>query len=162
MKLIDDKGKIFGLINIIDLTVILLILLVAAGAYYKLNSDQGGIAAAKEIEFTVMVPCVRPKLAETVQVGDKMVAGDSYQAVTVKSVEVKPAFGVYTSSDGSRVETTDPYLKDIFVVLEGKTVISGATINMGGQEIRVGREYYVKSLTYEHKGTIMDITIKDK
>ena len=133
----------------------------AAGAYYKINNKQGGIAAAKEIEFNVLVPCVRPDLAKTVQAGDKMVAGDSYQAVTVKSVEVKPGFGVYTASDGSRVEVTDPYLMDIFVTLEGKTVISGATINMGGQEIRVGRKYFVKSLTYEHEGTIMSITIKD-
>ncbi|HZK18705.1 MAG TPA: DUF4330 domain-containing protein, partial [Clostridia bacterium] len=153
MKLIDDKGRIFGLINIIDLVVILLIILVAAGAYYKLTSSRSGTAAPKTVKFEVMVPHIRPEIAKTVKVGDKMVAGDSYQAVTVKDVEILPAYGVYTAADGSRVETNDPYLVDLFVTLEGKTVISGATINMGGQEIRVGRDYFVKSLTYEHEGT---------
>jgi len=162
MKILDKNGKLFGLVNIVDFLIAAAILLVIAGGYYKfVSSKSGGAAEPKIVEATIFLPSVRPQLAEVIKVGDRMVANNSYQQVTVKSVEIKPAFGVFTTADGKRVEAIDPYLKDIYVVVEGKTVIDGATINMGGQEIRIGRNYYVKSLTYEFEGTIIDVKIKE-
>ena len=35
MKLIDKKGKLFGLINAIDAVIALIIIVIAAGAVYK-------------------------------------------------------------------------------------------------------------------------------
>lgn len=160
MRLIDEKGKVFGIINIIDLIILLLIVLVGAGAAYKFThkTAQGEI---KTVEFEVMVPCVRPELAEAVKVGDKMVQGGSYTPVTVKSVDIKPGLSVNLNAQGHKVISYDPYMKDVFVVNEGKVNISSATITMGGQEIRIGKDYYVKSRDYELKGTIMKITVKD-
>lgn len=160
MKIIDEKGKVLGLVNVIDLIILLVILLVGAGAAYKFThkSAQGEI---KTVEFKVLVPCVRPELAQAVKVGDKMVQGGSYTPVTVKSVEIKPGFSVNTNSAGQKVSSYDPYLKDVFVTNEGKVNLSSATISMGGQEIRVGKDYYVKSRDYELKGTILTVTVKD-
>ncbi|KJS14535.1 MAG: hypothetical protein VR69_17615 [Peptococcaceae bacterium BRH_c4b] len=160
MKLIDEKGKVFGLVNIIDLIILLLIVLVGAGAAYKYThkSAQGEI---RTVEFQVMVPCVRPELAAAVKVGDKMVKDAIYTPVAVKSVDIKPGLSVNLNAQGNKVISYDPYMKDVFVVNEGKVNISSATITMGGQEIRIGKDYYVKSRDYELKGTIMGITIKD-
>ena len=160
MKLFDEKGKVFGLVNIIDLIILLLIVLVGAGAAYKYThkSAQGEI---RTVEFQVMVPCVRPELAAAVKVGDKMVKDASYTPVAVKSVDIKPGLSVNLNAAGQKVIAYDPYLKDVYVVNEGNVNISSATITMGGQEIRIGKDYYVKSRDYELKGTIMGITIKD-
>ena len=160
MKLFDKKGKVFGLINIIDLIILLVIVLVAAGAAYKYThkTAQGEI---KTVEFKVMVPCVRPELAGAVKVGDKMVKDNYYTPVTVKSVDIKPGMSVNINAAGQKVIAYDPYLKDVFVVNGGTVNISSATITMGGQEIRIGKDYYVKSRDYELKGIIMGITIKD-
>jgi hypothetical protein len=160
MKLIDEKGKVFGLINIIDLVILLVIVLVAAGAAYKYTHKtvQGEV---KTVEFQVMVPCVRPELAKSVKVGDKMVKDNSYTPVTVKSVDIKPGLSVNLNAAGQKVIAYDPYLKDVYVVNEGTVNISSATITMGGQEIRIGKDYYVKSRNYELKGTVMSITIKE-
>ena len=35
MKLIDNKGKLFGIINAIDFFVILLVIAIGLGTYYK-------------------------------------------------------------------------------------------------------------------------------
>lgn len=160
MKLVDEKGKLFGLINIVDLLVLAAILLVLGGAAYKFKGQGGGEGAARTVKATVIAPGVRPEMLTGVKVGDKMVSGSSYTNVVVKDVKVRPAYMITTDSAGRRVEAVDPYLKDLIVTVEGKTVISGGTINLGGQEIRRGKDYFIKSLDYEFKGLILDVVIE--
>ena len=40
MKIINEKGKLFGVINIVDLLVVLAVIAVAAGIGYKLFATQ--------------------------------------------------------------------------------------------------------------------------
>ena len=40
MKLINEKGKLFGVINVVDLLVLLAVIAVAAGVGYKLFAPQ--------------------------------------------------------------------------------------------------------------------------
>lgn len=161
MKIIDEKGKLFGLVNIVDLLVLVAVLLVIGGAAYKFKAhDSGGEGATKTVSVTVLAPALRPEMLTNIKVGDKMVSGTSYTDVAIKDIKIKPAFMVTTDSAGRRVEATDPYLKDLIVTVEGKTVISGGTINLGGQEIRSNKDFYIKSLDYEFKGMILDVAIK--
>lgn len=160
MKLLDEKGKVFGLINIVDLIILMLVLLVAAGAAYKFTNKS---AQGKNVtvEFQVMIPHVRPELAQAIKVGDKMVQGGNYTNVMVKDVQLKPGYSINIDARGQRVESYDPYLKDVYVTNEGATVLSSAAITMGGQEVRVGKEYYVKSRDYEFKGTVTKVNVKE-
>lgn len=160
MKLIDTKGKLFGLVNIVDLLVLVAVLLVLGGAAYKFKGHSGGEGAAKTVRVTVLAPGIRPEMLTNVKVGDKMVSGSSFTNVVIKDVKTRPAYMITTDSAGRRVEAIDPYLKDLIVTVEGKTVISGATINLGGQEIRRSKDYFIKSLDYDFKGMIMDVVIE--
>lgn len=160
MKLIDEKGKLFGLINIVDLLVLLAVLLVIGGAAYKIKGQGSAQNIAKTVKVTVITPSIRPEMLTNVRVGDKMVSGSSFTNVVVKDFKIQPAFMVNPDSDGQRVEAIDPYLKDVIFTLEGQTVISGGSINLGGQEVRSNKEYFVKSLLYELKGTVMSVEIE--
>ncbi len=160
MKLLDEKGRVFGLINIVDLLILLVVLLVAAGAAYKFTAGSAP-GRTVTVEFQVMIPHVRPELAQAIKVGDRMVKGGSFTDVTVKEVQVKPGYSVNVDARGQRVESLDPYLKDVYVTNAGTTVLSSAAITVGGQEVRVGREYYVKSRDYEFKGIVTGIQVKE-
>jgi len=161
MKLIDEKGKLFGLINIIDFLVLLAVLLVLGGAVYKFKGP-GRMESSdlKTVKVTVLAPALRPEMLTSIKVGDRMVSGSSFTDVVITDVKIRPGYNITTDSAGRRVEAIDPYLKDLIVVVEGKTVISGATINLGGQEIRRNKDYYIKSLDYEFKGMILDVVIE--
>jgi len=160
MKLIDEKGKLFGLINIVDFLVLLAVLLIIGGAAYKLKGPAGGDTAVKTVKATVLAPALRPEMLTGIKIGDRMVSGSSYTDVVITDIKIQPAFMVTTNSEGQRVEAIDPFLKDLIVVVEGKTPITGATINLGGQEIRRDKDYYIKSLDYEFKGKILDVKIE--
>jgi hypothetical protein len=156
----DDRGRVFGLVNIIDLIIILVVLLVAGGAYYKFTHKT---VQSKNVtvEFQVMLQHIRPDLAEAIKVGDKMVTGGSYTNVSVKDVKIMPGYSINVDARGQRVESIDPYLKDVYVTNTGATTLTSASITMGGQEIRVGKDYYVKSRDYEFKGTVVRMEVKE-
>jgi hypothetical protein len=146
-------------VNPIDLLVILLIVLVAGGVVYKTKFSVAG-TAAKTVITTIRVPLVIPDIADKIKVGDKMVSGTSYTQVEVAEVKIIPAQLVVSKADGGRSLADDPWFKDLYVTVKGKTGIPDAEINLGGQEIRIGKDYYVKSFTYEFKGTIVDVKVE--
>ena len=56
MKLIDEKGRLFGKINLIDLLVVLLIVAVLAAVVWKLGGSRAAAAVAgteKKAVYTV-------------------------------------------------------------------------------------------------------------
>ena len=73
-KLIDEKGKIFGKINVIDFFVILIVILLALGAVYKfttMNKSVGnvGSVSTQMVTYNVKVEKVRPVSLENVKGG---------------------------------------------------------------------------------------------
>ena len=57
MKLIDKKGKIFGLINAIDLCIIVVVVVLIAGAVYKFKfmDKTSNTAAMQNVTYTVKI-----------------------------------------------------------------------------------------------------------
>ena len=63
MRAIDQKGKIFGKLNVIDLIVILLIIVVLALVGYKLVFSNGAMSGGgQKIVYTVKVEGVEPEV----------------------------------------------------------------------------------------------------
>ncbi|MCL6561353.1 MAG: DUF4330 domain-containing protein, partial [Firmicutes bacterium] len=119
MRFLDEKGRIFGIINIIDAAIVLVALIIAAGAAYKFLRP-AAITPPTPIEFTVRIPAVPPESASVIKVGDRMVAGANYIPLTVKNVTAEPALTTETDAAGHKVLARDPYFKDILVTLQGK------------------------------------------
>ena len=57
MRVADNKGKLFGKINFIDFGVIIIVLLLVAGAYYKFGvlDKTGGTAELQPVTYTVEI-----------------------------------------------------------------------------------------------------------
>ena len=96
MKLIDEKGKLFGLINLVDLACLLLILLVLAGVGWKLLGPKVEEAVAPTAKMTTVLrirgayPYTLDWLHENDLVGEKLVMGTGYVDATVTKVEFFP------------------------------------------------------------------------
>ena len=67
MKLIDEKGRLFGKINLIDLLVVLLIVAVLAAVVWKLGGKKAAAAVTgtdKKVVYTVEFEDVPADIAE--------------------------------------------------------------------------------------------------
>lgn len=144
MKFIDEKGRLFGKINLIDLLVILMVLAAAAALVWKL----GGKQAAKSVidndfpvTYTVMVadvPADAAAFCET-QAGKKLVNNGNLLDAEILSVQ----------KDGTDVRFT----------VSGTAVFSSNVYKVGSQEVRVGYEYIVKTSELEFTGIITDLEV---
>ena len=168
MKIINEKGKLFGVINIVDLLVVLAVIAVAAGIGYKLFATQIADATAEQVAMTVTVRVrgATPFLVEEVQrnsqVGRQMVSGNSYVNATITDMKIEDYVQQVTTADGSIVNATDPSKKDLVFTIETTVAKGTATPTIGTQEVRAGRTLIVKTNDFETTGNIDSVVIADE
>ncbi len=168
MKLIDEKGKLFGKLNIVDLVVVVIILAIIAAVAVRFTSSKlnaNGLNPASEDQYcyvTCFASLQVPEVAESLNIGDHIVAGGKYTDAEIVDVKVEPAAYVGVNSDGEAVYSEHPIWKDVTVVIKEKINPSNITIKVGGQEARVGFSYIVKTQTVEANAKIRGVEFKSE
>lgn len=156
MSFIDEKGKLGGKINIIDLIVILVIL-AAIIAFAVLGGRGGSGTQPEHVIYTVEVQGVDEDVYRTIQsqIPAQLLAADALQDGYVTAVE-----GVKVEEDDeARIEAAkNTYYVglhpgqagtyDIICTVEAN-IYDPVNSKIGTQEIRVGRSNIVKTATFE-------------
>jgi len=160
VKLIDERGKFLGLINPIDLLVLLLIVLVGGGVLYKTKLG-GSVVKPKTITAVFRVSALHPNDADDLKVGDKLVAAGDVTGAEIIAIKIVPASTRNPNKDGIMVKGEDPLLKDAFVTARDKRVVSPAEINFAGQELKIGKEFFLKTQKYEFRAIPQEVRVED-
>lgn len=118
---IDKKGKLFGKISIIDIFVLLVLLGLAGGVYYKFFMIDKEHNAAKfdTIEYKILVRAVRQQSVDAIEEGADIyhVKTDTYMGKIVKK-EVLPATEQLTKADGTMVIAQKPGRFNVLVTIQ--------------------------------------------
>ena len=183
MKLFDEKGKVFGKINVIDLLVILVIVaaLIVVGikafggkqAQPGANPDSSAVGEAPETDprrltYTVRVTAQRKEIAEQIaqfvnisegkkdqlQHGGKLVEG----AYVVDYWTEPCRYNMIGSGEVEMIgaaEADAAGLVDICLVVE--SVVEDPLINaVGSLEVRIGKQHVLKTVHMElASGTVV-------
>lgn len=160
--MLDEKGRLFGKINVVDLAIILVGIVLVAGYLYR-DRAAGTPAEARTVVVKIVCNNVYPGTENSIKVGDRLVAGGGLTNIKVTEIRVQPALATATTADGKMNLTTNPFRKDIYLTLEGKiSQITPAEITFGGQKCRVGKEDFVfKTQKVEvAKAIVLDINIE--
>ena len=166
MKLVDEKGKLFGILNIIDLLVILLLIVAVALIGWKVLKKDGASNANRTIlTYTVEVKGVDQEVYEGIKayvpgesgIGDQLMANGSMVDAYVTSVTAAPHEGGLTMTDvnGNKLTfpTEDDTLDLTFTIQAN--VVNAVTNEVGTQEVRIGKTHIVKTVHFElTNGTI--------
>ncbi len=167
MKIVNEKGKLFGIINIVDLLVILAVIAVIAGVGSKVLSTRIEEEAKEKVELTFVgrVRGVNAFIVENIlsndQTGKQMVSGDEYVDATIESVEVEDFIQQVVTEDGRLVNAVDPSKKDIVFTMKGVVDKDTPVKKIGVQEIRVGRGFFIKTDDLELSSTISSLQTAD-
>lgn len=161
--LMDSRGRLFGLINIIDLLVILAIVAAGYGFLHSRLAARGlAELRGKEqtIEVTFVVSNVRPATVNVIKPGDRV--NDSRTNTylgEVVSVDVRPAEIAVQGPDGRIYESTSQTRKDVWVTLRGPGRVSPNAILLGSTEVRIGAQVSLKTNIYAVQSTVMAINL---
>lgn len=162
MKIIDSKGKIFGLINYLDLIVLLIVILLA-GKFLVLDNDEKAkellqSQANNEILVTYSIEGIKDVSVNSVK------EGDIFRDVETKNVlgevvktEVSDAKMQTTDSDGNVIYSTIPDRYDMMLTLKCKGKETENSIKVSTVDIQVGRKMLFESKLIRFTGVIYNI-----
>ena len=166
MKIINEKGKLFGILNIVDLIVLLLVVAVVGVLATKLMGNKVTEAVAQKVDCYAQIRVVgaHPSLVVEAQrqslVGQRMVAGSVYIDGTIEDVWIEPYKVQVQINDPPYIVTaTDPDKKDIVFVIKFPIAADTPNPKLGSQEVRAGRALIIKAQTFEISGTIRYVQI---
>lgn len=166
MKLIDEKGRLFGKINIFDLIVLLAIVVVAAGVGYKLvqrSRTAANPTATKAYIVTVKCSGMPDSFDEALKKDDRIYY-DTDGFVNAKIVNIKedPAVLTIQTGDGHLVQAESPVLKDVYVDLEVDDKLTESDIRIGRYAVAVGLKTFTLKTVYAMATDSIIVDIKEK
>ena len=159
---LDDRGHLFGKVNVVDLVVLLLILALVGFAYARFS---GGGTAEEPYRLVVSVERVRQatvdELEAAVEVGEDVYTETGAYLGKVKDRTVSPVpldATVLPASPTGEVEgaTVDSgVFFDVILTIEGEAVRSSNGYSIGGTPLRTGKVLTLVGGGFEVRSTVL-------
>ncbi len=164
MAIIDNKGKLFGKVNVIDLAIVLIIILVAGVGYTMFFAGGKNVDNTNKIvEYDIEITLKTKEYADVIKVGDSIrdsVKGNYLGKVV--DVQVLPATKVTEDlENGKFIQAEVPNRYDIVLSLEANGTVTSSNITAEGSEIAVGKRMYIKGKGYASEGYILAIRYEE-
>lgn len=135
MKIIDQNGRLFGKISIIDLLVVAVVAVLAIALSFKSNQAHTGTSVQEEkITFQIRVRGVRSYVADSIAIHDGLYdrdyssGGRALGQITDIQVERDPGHVISTISDGTILLAEAEGTVDLLLTLEGTGLINGKSV----------------------------------
>ena len=164
--MINQQGRLFGKINLIDLVVLLVVFLFMLGVGLARSGHAGiykQIRGTGTADFDLLIrgPIEDPSIFK---VGDKpfiTIRNQPYAPVLIKAVKVTPMTVTEPFKDGVKAypDPSDPLGKNVLITFEDHAQITDSAIVLGGNKIKIGLPIDIEGFKYRLRGTVVDIRL---
>lgn len=126
MKLVDEKGKLFGKINLVDLGIVVLILMAVAAVCGKLAKDRFADKENVTIAYTICVRGVRQQSVDAISIKkEDIVDAEKDEALgDIVNIEQVPAQEFVETVDGEYKIAEYPDKYDLYITVETDGIMS--------------------------------------
>ncbi len=160
MKLINEKGKLFGLVNIIDLCVILIIAIIIAGGFKLFGNRWSSVKPNGTVKVQLEVAGIRNESVEALKIGDALSFYDeNTQFGKIAEKKTAPYIETIQTSNNELVKTESPDKYAVTLIVECDAYITDDVVIIGGQPTRIGNQFTLKNRTISVIGTVMQVDI---
>lgn len=167
MKILDEKGRLFGKLNLIDLIAILLVVAAVAVLGIRFLGKPADPYVGQEmvtVDYTVLCRSVPNELIEGFkgEVGEQlMAAGSMVDGCYITNVEILPAYIYLTSetAEDGYIMAESQQNVDVLFTISGIAPKKNNAFSVGTQEIRIGKSHIVKTINMEYTGTILTLEV---
>ena len=161
--MIDENGKLFGKINIIDFLIVVVLLALVAGAVYKFGILRFGIASKTDtIVMKFMAEEVPDYAASKVEDKDNLVDDTRYtQLGQVTDHKVGPSLTYAANADGQYKMAPKEKMNSILItgIVKGTMTENGCLVN--GVRYGIGHSFVLRSGKTKLFVRVYDIEKKD-
>lgn len=161
MKLVNEKGKLFGVINIIDLSVLLILALLIVGGAQRMKSKPITVNEAKEGIVTFEVSDIRMVNVENIVVGDPIYHYDKGALIgTIVEANYDAYKEPVETGDGRLVEAEKPGRYVVTFKVKTEIKDNPDSILVGGEQTRIGSQFRLKNKKVAFFGTVLGVEIE--
>lgn len=161
--MIDKKGRLFGIINIIDLLVLLIVGLILIFGITRMGSS-GVVSTGSTTKQGIVnyeIADVRQVTVDQIQVGDPVYHYDKGTYIgEISNVTVEP-FRERIDYNGRWIEADVPRKFVVQVEVTADLVENDEFYTAGGEQTRVGIQYRLKNKKFASFGVCTDIDVTE-
>jgi hypothetical protein len=150
VSVIDEKGRLFGKVNLLDLIIVVVVIAVVGRFGYKWYQGRHAVTTgeAKTVQMTVRLPAVSDSTLKALHEGDEVFDSKSNTLLgKIIALRSEP-----TWITGATQEYKSQVIFDAYVTIEGpgRTSPNGTTMN--GLEAYVGQPNYLRTALVKGQG----------
>lgn len=150
--------------NLLDAFILLVAAAVLIGGWYAYSTYNENLQKNKRaVEYTVEIKGVDQNFVDAITKGDPLresVKGNALGYVADKTY--KAATNINTDYlNGKYVAVNVPNKLDLVLKISAVAEVSERSISVGGLEIKIGQNLFVKGKGYANQGYILNIDIKE-
>ena len=166
--IMDKKGKLFGIVNFLDLSIFCVVIVFVCG-YFFVKSGHSAlnkvIKAEGTAEIKIVVKGAKVMDDKTIVKNDKAfitIRNQPYAEVNVTNVLLTRRKIRFMSKDEKHLiefpDKDDPYSADMTFTIKDKASMTDDGIVMGGNKVKIGIPIELENFNYRLTGTVADIS----
>ena len=125
-KIIDEKGRLWGKISIIDLFVLIVVIVLIAAVYIRSNISDKNMKETVDFVYQLELKDVRDYTFSNLNVGDTVYDAKDTVVGTIKQIDVRDATAPSSLMDGTYVIASIENKHDVIISIEAKGTIDNA------------------------------------
>jgi len=154
VQIFDKKYRLFGVINIIDLVVVIALVvggLVVWKVLWGGNSSAEPVTALRDVEYTILCSALRNYSEGQIRVGDPVSTKTSGKVIgTVASVASTMTPGdVFNVKTGKIEAYNSTYATDVYIRVKAKGDPTSTGVSVGNTQIRNNEIIQVVTPTFQ-------------
>ncbi|MBE7047912.1 MAG: DUF4330 domain-containing protein [Ruminococcaceae bacterium] len=154
--IIDEKGRLFGKLNILDILFVLILIILIAGAY-MLFSTNSKTDTVVPVTYTLEIKNCDAAYFANVHIGEQVTDGVT-KAVMGRIVDFKQAPAEVLTEANNKIVMSYPKDRfDGYVTIEAQASVVYPDLILDGEPIKIGQLVAYRSESLAMRGYIIDI-----
>ncbi len=158
MIVIDEKGRLFGKINLFDFIVIIFLCILLGFGISKIV--QRYLIKKESDQYVIQLKALNleEQVASSIKKGDNIVTptGAKFGEI-ITDPQIKPTEVYVTTPEGLLILRTQPKLKDVYFSILVSVPKGANSINYGNQTFKVGASGFIETNFGKYAITVLSI-----
>jgi len=157
-RLLDERGRILGKVNIVDVIVLLVIVAVVVFAAVRMTGG-GSQAIPLDVQYTVeeVRQATVDALLKAVEQGAAVYDDGGTALGTIRSVTPHPTRKEVVTLDGELKASYSQVYSDVDIVVRGEATLSNSTYRINNVRIGVGKKVSLVGPGFEVQTVILHV-----
>lgn len=163
MKLVDEKGRLFGRLNLVDLGIVLLIVLAVCAVGFKVVRERFADRKTVQISYTICVNGVRQQSVDAISmVKENITDAEKDEPLgDIVNIVKEPAVELLQMADGEYKKAEYPDKYDLYITLETEgTMTKDGYFTSSGKKLLYGSTIGLNNGYSQMFGVIENIEVK--